>query len=77
MTYKNKYKFKFADNGVIIEQPSCSALDVIEYGEKENRSTPVEHFLGSELWGDIEAAGEFQQEAVQEWEIEVTIKPKG
>lgn len=29
------------------------------------------------MGGDIEAAGEFQQEAVQEWEIEVTIRPKG
>lgn len=76
MEYKNKYNVKLADNGVIIEQPSCSGLDVIEYGEKENRSTPVEHYLGCEFWGDIEAAGEFQQEAVQEWEIEVTIKPK-
>ena len=77
MEYKNKYNFKFADNGVIVEQPECGVLDVIEYGANEHKNTPVTHYIGKELWEDIDTACELSKEAVQEWEIEVTIRPKG
>lgn len=73
---KNKYIFKFADNGVIVGQPEHDTLDVIEYGQGGHRNTPVAFYLGTELLADVEEAAKQKEEAVQEWEIEVTIKPK-
>nr|DAK17595.1 MAG TPA: hypothetical protein [Caudoviricetes sp.] len=70
---KNKYIFKFADNGVIVKHDT---LDVIEYGEGRHRNAPVAFYLGTELLGDIEEAVKDEEETVQEWEIEVVIKPK-
>ena len=74
---KNKYIFKFADNGVIVGQPEHDTLEVVEYGEGRHRNAPVAFYLGTELLADIEEAAKQKDEAVQEWEIEVTIKPKG
>jgi hypothetical protein len=73
---KNKYNFKFVDNGVIIEQPEHDTTEVIEYGEGGHRNTPVAFYLGTELLADIEEAAKQEEEAVQEWEIEVILKPK-
>ena len=73
---KNKYIFKFADNGVIVGQPAHETLEVIEYGEGRHRNAPVALYLGTELLADIEEAAKQKEEAVQEWEIEVIIKPK-
>ena len=73
---ENKYIFKFADNGVIVAQPEHDTLEVVEYGAREHRNTPVAFYLGTELLADIEEAAKQKEEAVQEWEIEVTLKPK-
>lgn len=73
---KNKYIFKFADNGVIVGQPEHDTLEVVEYGEDKHRNAPVAFYLGTELLADIEEAAKQKDEAVQEWEIEVTLKAK-
>ena len=73
---KNKYIFKFADNGVIVGQPEHDTLKVVEYGEGRNRNAPVAFYLGTGLLADIEEAAKQKDEAVQEWEIEVTLKAK-
>lgn len=73
---KNKYIFKFADNGVIVGQPEHDTLEVVEYGEGRRRNAPVAFYLGTELLADIEEAAKQKDEAVQEWEIEVTLKAK-
>lgn len=73
---KNKYIFKFADNGVIVGQPEHDTLEVVEYGQGGHRNTPVAFYLGTELLADIEEAAKQKDEAVQEWEIEVTLKAK-
>lgn len=53
---KNKYIFKFADNGVIVGQPEHDTLEVVEYGEGRHRNAPVAFYLGTELLADIEEA---------------------
>lgn len=71
-----KCNLKFADNGVMIEHPKTHARKVIEYGEGENKYTPIMLFLGKKSFLEIIDAEKVSREAVQEWEMEVTIKPK-
>ena len=73
---KNKYIFKFADNGVIVGQPEHDTLKVVEYGEGRQRNAPVAFYLGTVLLAGLEEAAKQKDEAVQEWEIEVTLKAK-
>lgn len=81
-----KYSFEYADNGVIIKDHICDAVEVVEYDMQAQKprsiSTNCGERLGVQIWDDIDAYNEEASEEAHRkgkliigYALDIQVKP--